>query len=350
VYLITAMEHQQDYSQYTTTNFFSDEQFIHHVLNGDEASAAYWDLIAKQYPEKVAVMEEARVWILLINKQPAYRPVADQSALWSKVSTAISAYEYKQQRYYRPLKVAAKWAGSIAATLLLFIIIREWAAQGERSYRTDFGKHQQIVLPDESVITLNGNSGISYSRTWRSDKPREIWLHGEAFFEVKHVAIRNRLQESDSFHVHVSDLELTVLGTRFNVKNRRNMTEISLLEGRLRIEKKGKGAFVRLLKPGDAFVYDSSKQQLKDLERKPQINKAWTNNEMDLDGYTLQEILNVLEDTYGYEITLKTPQLAQRRLTGTIPATNAEDILFVLKKVFNLKINQKGNHLIISQN
>lgn len=349
MYLITAMEQQQDYSQYTTTTFFSDEQFIRHVLKEDEASAAYWDLIAKQYPAKAAAMEEARVWILMINRQPAYRPAADQSQRWAKVSTAISAYE-SQQRYYRPLKIAARWAGAVAATLLLFILIREWAAQGERSYRTDFGKHEQIVLPDESVITLNGNSGISYARTWRSDKPREIWLRGEAFFEVKHVAIRNRLRQSDSFHVHVSDLELTVLGTRFNVKNRRNTTEISLLEGRLRIEKTGKGAFVRMLKPGDAFIYDSSRQQLKDLARKPQVNKAWTNNEMDLDGYTLQEILDVLEDTYGYEITLKTPQLAQRRLTGTIPATNAEDILFVLKKVFNLKIDQKGNHLIISQN
>lgn len=343
------MEHQhQDYSQYTTTAFFRDEEFIRNVLKGDEASIAYWKLVAEQYPGKVPAMEEARVWILLLNKQPVYNPSTDQSQLWAKIETGIERYEYHQQRYYRPLKVASKWIGSIAAVLLFLVLVNELVEHGEKSYQTDFGKHEKIVLPDESVVILNGHSNIHYSRTWKSDKPREIWLEGEAFFEVKHVAVKNRLQQSDSFRVYVSNLELTVMGTRFNVKKRRSMTEISLLEGRLRIEKNGE--FIRQLKPGEAFVYDSIKQQLKDLERKPQANKAWTNNELDLDGYTLQEILFVLEDTYGYEITLQAPQLAQKRLTGTIPASDAEDILFVLKKVFNLKINQRANHLIISQN
>lgn len=350
MYLIAAMEQRQDYSEYTTTAFFRDEAFVQHVLKGDEVAIAYWEHIATQYPEKVGAMEEARTWILLLNKQPVYRPATDKLQLWSKIEGDIATYEHHQQRYYRPLKVASGWVSAVAAVVLLMVLVRELVTLGEKSHHTAFGKHEQIILPDESVVTLNGNSNIHYSRTWKSDKPREIWLDGEAFFEVKHVAIKNRLQQSDSFLVHVSNLELTVLGTRFNVKNRRNMTEISLLEGKIRIEKTGDGAFVRLLKPGDAFVYDSSKQQLKDLPRKPQANKAWTNNEMDLDGYTLQEILDVLEDTYGYEITLEAPKLAQKRLTGTIPATDAEDILFVLKKVFNLKIDQRDNHLTISQN
>lgn len=341
------MEHQ-DYSEYNSEAFFNDEAFIRNVLHGDEVSVAYWDQIAKEYPEKMTAMQDARVWILLLNKQRIYQPNTDSAQLWTKIEADITIYERRYLRYYRPLKIASKWIGSAAAILLLMVMIRELSVLGEKSFHTEYGKHQQITLPDESVITLNGNSNIQYSRTWKSDKPREIWLEGEAFFEVKHVAIKNRLQQSDSFHVHVSNLDLTVMGTRFNVKNRRSTTEISLMEGSLRIEKNG--AFIKILKPGDAFVYDSSKQQLKDLERKPQANKAWTNNEMDLDGYTLREILNVLEDTYGYEITLASPQLADKRLTGTIPATDAEDILFVLKKVFNLKINQRANHLTISQN
>jgi ferric-dicitrate binding protein FerR (iron transport regulator) len=339
---------QQDYSGYSSEAFFNDEAFISNVLHGDEVSVAYWDQIAKQYPEKMTAMQEARVWILLLNKQRTYQPNADSARLWTQIEADIATYERSNLRYYRPLKIAAKWIGSAAAILLLMVLIRELSVLGDQSFYTAYGKRQQIVLPDESVITLNGHSTIQYSRTWKSDKPREIWLEGEAFFEVKHVAVKNRLRQSDSFHVHVSNLELTVMGTRFNVKNRRSTTEISLMEGSLRIEKDG--AFMKVLKPGDAFVYDSSKQQLKDLERKPPANKAWTNNEMDLDGYTLREILNILEDTYGYEITLTSPELAEKRLTGTIPATDAEDILFVLKKVFNLKINQRANHLTISQN
>ena len=339
---------QPDYSTYNSEAFFNDGAFIGNVLHGDEVSAAYWEQIAKQYPEKVTAMQDARVWILLLNKQRIYQPNNTSARLWAKIEADITTYEHRNLRYYRPLKIASKWIGAAAAVLLLTVTIRELSALGDKSFHTAYGKHQQIILPDESVVTLNGNSNIQYSRTWKSDKPREIWLEGEAFFEVKHVAVKNRLQQSDSFHVHVSNLDLTVMGTRFNVKNRRGSTEISLIEGVIRIEKNG--VFVKVLTPGDAFVYDSSKQVLKDLDRKPPANKAWTNNEMDLDGYTLREILNVLEDTYGYDITLASPQLAEKRLTGTIPATDAEDILFVLKKVFNLKIDQRANHLTISQN
>ncbi|MEC5144864.1 FecR domain-containing protein [Chitinophaga sp. 212800010-3] len=343
-------DQHRNYTQYTATSFFEDEAFIHHVLKRDDAAVAYWQQLISQYPDKQAAMEEARIWILLLNKQPVYTPATDSSQLWSKIASEITVHEHQQQRIYQPLKRVAKWTAAAAAVVLSMMLIRELSSHGEKTFSTAFGGHQQVVLPDESVVTLNGNSAIHYSRSWESDKPREIWLRGEAYFEVKHVAIRNRLRQSDSFHVHVSDLSLTVMGTRFNVRSRRSLIEISLLEGSLRIEKNGSGAFVRILKPGEAFVYDSSRQLLTAMERKPQANKAWTTNEMDLDGYTLREILDVLEDNYGYEITLEAPALAQKRLSGTVPATNADDILFVIRNVFNLKISKNANHLIISQN
>ncbi|MDQ0107247.1 ferric-dicitrate binding protein FerR (iron transport regulator) [Chitinophaga terrae (ex Kim and Jung 2007)] len=339
----------RDYGQYTATAFFEDEEFVRHILNRDADAIAYWEQLIQQYPDKRLFMEEARTWILLLNKQPAYMPATDRLQLWDKIKNEIAGYEERRRRY-QPLKLIFKWSAAAAAVLFSILILREWTSHGEKTYATTFADHERVILPDESVVTLNGNSSIHFLRSWKSDKPREIWLNGEAYFEVKHVAIKNRLQQSDSFQVHVSDLALTVLGTKFNVRNRRGLTEISLLEGSLRIEKNGPEAFVKILKPGEAFVYDSSRQLLTPMERKPQANKAWTTNELDLDGYSLREILEVLEDNYGYEITLEAPELAGKRLSGTVPAASAEDILFVIRKVFNLKIKRNANHLIISQN
>jgi ferric-dicitrate binding protein FerR (iron transport regulator) len=343
------MNQDRDYSNYTSTDFFTDDQFVGHVLAGDDMSSAYWQSVAAQHPELTEAMEQAKLWIWMVNKQPLYQPGIPASDVWARIETNIATYE-RRKGYFRPLRIAARWVGAAAASLLMIIAIREFSAQGEKNYATGFGKREQIVLPDESVITLNANSNIQYARTWRSDKPREIWLNGEAYFEVKHVAVQNRLRESDSFHVHVGGLDLMVLGTRFNIKNRRQRTEISLLDGSLRIVRTGPGGFVRVLKPGDAFVWDSAQLRLQTLDRKPTASKSWTHDEIDLDGYSLQEILQILHDTYGYEISLESPELAEKRMTGTIPAQNADDILFVLKKVFNLKIDQKDNHLTISQN
>lgn len=343
------MDQDRDYNKFTTTDFFTDDRFVQHVLSGNDASSAYWQSVIEQHPQQAATMEEARLWIWTLNKQASYQPKIPASDAWTVIERNIATHE-RRKRYYRPLRIAARWAGAAAASLVLMIAIREFASQGKKTYATGFGKREQIVLPDESIITLNANSTIHYARTWRSDMPREIWLNGEAYFEVKHVAVRNRLQQSDSFHVHVGGLDLTVLGTRFNIRNRRQRTEVSLLEGSLRIVRTGTGAFVRTLRPGEAFVWDSAHLRLEEMERKPAASKSWTHDELDLDGYSLREILNVLQDTYGYSITLQSPELAEKRMTGTIPAQNAEDILFVLKKVFNLKIEQENNHLTISQN
>lgn len=344
------MDQQPDYSQYSTTDFFNDEAFIRSVLKPDATANAYWKQHAERFPEQQQKMEEARVWILLIHRQQPYQPSARAATLWTRIETDIRHFENKERSVYRPLRRAARWTGAIAAAVLLVLAMIEITQLGRKQYRTEYGKQNQITLPDESMITLNGNSSIEYSRTWRSDKPREIWLHGEAFFEVKHVAVKNRLQQSDSFHVHVGGLELTVLGTKFNVKNRRALTEISLLEGSLRIEKNGPNGFVKMMKPGDALRYDSTRNALTGSEKKASGNSAWTKNEMDLDGYTISEILDVLHDTFGYEIQLNSPELAAKRLTGTIPAQSADDILLVLRQVFDIKIEQKGKQLVISQN
>lgn len=347
---MNAMDQQPDYSQYSTSDFFHDDLFISYVLKQDEAAAAYWKQQAEHYPQQAKKMEEARIWILLIHQQQPYRPSSKPATLWEKIEADIHLYERKERSFYRPLRKAARWAGALAAAAILVIAMREITQLGRKDLRTDYGKKNRVQLPDESVITLNGNSHIHYSRTWRSDKPREIWLNGEAFFEVKHLAVKNRLQESDSFHVHVGGLELTVLGTRFNVKNRRHLTEVSLLEGSLRITKAGPDGFVKIMQPGDAFVYDSTQHSLAGSEKQASGNSAWTQDEMSLDGYTVREILDVLHDTYGYEIQLQSPELATKRLTGTIPAQSAADILLVLRQVFDINIQQKGKHLTISQN
>lgn len=344
------MYQQPDYSKYSTTDFFHDAQFISHVLKGDEASDAYWKQQAEAFPLQAKQMEEARIWILLIHQQQPYQPSLKSTVLWERIEENIRIQDKRERRFLRPLRTTVRWAGALAAAVLLVLTFIEITQLGSKEMTTAYGKKEQLALPDESLITLNGNTNIRYSRTWKSDKPREIWMSGEAFFEVKHVAVKNRLQESDSFHVHVGGLDLTVLGTRFNVKSRRALTEISLLEGSLRIRKDGQGGFEKIMKPGDAFVYDSTLNALASSEKKASGNSAWTQNEMALDGYTMQEILHVLQDTYGYEIQLNSPELAGKRLTGTIPAQSAEDILLVLRQVFDISIEQKGKHLTISQN
>ncbi|EDM34176.1 putative anti-sigma factor [Pedobacter sp. BAL39] len=338
-----------NYSSFETLDFFTDEHFIRYVLHSEDADRAYWQQVMLSYPDKLNAMEEAEAWVLMLNRQPLYQGNTPREEIWDKVSSKIGKHNHVQRTYVVPLKRAARWLSGIAALILLYFSITEVMQFGRQTFQSHYGELRSVIFPDESVAMLNANSKIYYHRDWRSDKPRELWLEGEASFKVKHVAIKNRFQEADSFKVHVNGLELTVLGTQFNVKDRRGETEISLIEGSLRIDKKDGKGFSRIMKPGDVFRYDGHQLLKTDHQRAANASISWTRKELELQGYALQDVLNVLEDTYGYKITMHAPELAAKRLSGVIPLTNDQDIIFVMEKVFKISVTRRNRELIIDK-
>jgi transmembrane sensor len=337
-----------DYSSFETLDFFGDENFIRYVLHPDEADRVYWAEVLTKYPHKAEMLEEASAWIMMLHHQVVYVPEQKAEQCWNKISSRISRHEHVEVKYIIPLKHAAKWLSAVAAMVLIFLSINELMEQGKQVFQSKYGELKTVNFPDESVAILNGNSHIYYVRDWRSDKPRELWMDGEASFKVKHVAVKNRFQQADSFKVHVNGIELTVLGTRFNVKNRRGQTEVSLVEGSLRIDKKGEGAFSRLMKPGDVFIYDGHQLQKGIAQRSAISSQAWTRKELEIDGYTLKDVADILEDTYGLQVSMDTPGLGDKKLSGTIPSGSADDILFVVEKVFDVNIQRNKNQVIIT--
>ncbi|MEJ2880319.1 FecR family protein [Pedobacter sp. GR22-6] len=337
-----------DYIGFAALDFFKDEHYIRYVLHPLESEADFWSGLEQQHPELSNALEEAKAWILLLNTQPLYKPNRQTAESWEQISEKMRRHDRVQSTYIIPLKRSVKWLSGVAAVFLVYFAVIEFMQLGRQSFRSEYGELRNVNFPDESVATLNANSRIYYNRDWRSDKPREMWLEGEASFKVKHVAVRNRFQEADSFKVHVNGLELTVLGTQFNVKDRRGETEIALIEGSLRIDKKDGTAFTQIMKPGDVYRYDG-RQLVKIRQRTTKAIQSWIRKELELEGGTLQDVLHVLEDSYGYRITMNAPHLLNRRLSGTIPLTSGRDIIFVMEKVFDIEVVQRNQELIINK-
>lgn len=338
-----------DYKGFAALDFFTDENFIRYVLHPEGMDLAFWQDFLRLHPEKAEAIAEAEAWILQLNRQALYRPAMQMEDSWSRVSSRITQHDRRQTAYIIPLKRTAKWVSGIAAILVLYFGFTELTQLGRQSFRSEYGELRSVTFPDESIAILNANSRVYYDRDWRSDKPREMWLEGEASFKVKHVAVMNRFREADSFKVHVNGLELTVLGTQFNVKDRRGETEISLIEGSLRIDKKDGAAFSRLMRPGDVYRYDGHKLLKTDLQRTAKASQSWTRKELELEGYTLTDVLNVLEDSYGYQVNMNAPELLAKRLSGIIPLTSEKDIFFVMEKVFKVRVTQKNKELFIDK-
>jgi ferric-dicitrate binding protein FerR (iron transport regulator) len=341
-------EEIKPYRNYKSTDFFEDDRFIRYVLHPTIEEDLHWNELTTQYPEIKPPMAEARTWILLLNRQKIQQPRTAAGEIWDRIAPRLKQSPKGMIRSL-PMRRAIKWTSGVAAMLMLCFMMWEWTQHGVHRYKTEYGATNNISLPDGSLVMLNGNSSIRYKRGWSSAKPRELWLEGEAFFRVQHVALKNRWQQADSFRVHVNGLDVTVTGTQFNISNRRKTIEITLLQGALRIDKQGPGGFTATLRPGEVLRFDSTRRTSITRPANPGSKNAWTRQEMDLDGYTLTDIIRILEDSYGYEITLDNPELAQKKLTGTIPAASGEDIIFVIEKVFNLSVARNGRQLVIKK-
>jgi ferric-dicitrate binding protein FerR (iron transport regulator) len=122
---------------------------------------------------------------------------------------------------------------------------------GENAHTTHYGETARIKLPDGSMVVLNAHSTLTYN-DWSEGQTREVWLNGEAFFEVqkKHDAT-GRVK----FVVHTGDLNVEVLGTRFNVSNRGLRTQIVLEEGKVRLRYEQETEKVIDMQPGELVEY-----------------------------------------------------------------------------------------------
>ena len=92
-----------------------------------------------------------------------------------------------------------------------------------------FGKKSQLILEDGTKVWLNAGSRMAFPTKF-TGKKREVFLEGEAYFEVAH-------NQNLPFMVNTGEIIIKVLGTRFNISAYKTdkLTETVLLEGKVAI-------------------------------------------------------------------------------------------------------------------
>ncbi|GAB3890678.1 FecR domain-containing protein [Larkinella knui] len=247
----------------------------------------------------------------------------------------------------RPLVPRWNWlaAAAIAGILLVagsLFFYKKSAVPETIALHTDFGQTLRVVLPDQSVVTMNGNTSIRYFDHWQTDTPREVWVEGEAFFEVVHT------QNHQQFQVHLpGQMNVEVLGTRFNVYTRKSKTKVVLNEGRIQMRVANRSNNHLEMKPGEMFFADAQTKSFYKKAVNAQALSSWRTDKLIFDGTTLSEIAQLLKDTYGLEVEIRDRELLHQKFSGTIPGKNADTILKGLSGLFDLKISRKSNYVLI---
>ena len=216
------------------------------------------------------------------------------------------------------------------------------SASSQIELKTAYGETREFTLPDSSVIVLNSNSELSYSSEMEKKEIREVWLKGEALFKIKH-------QVSDKkFIVHVNNLQVKVLGTTFNVENRRGVTKVVLNEGKVNLMlNKTKEKKEIELKPGDMVEVSSNSQEITKKIVNPEIYSSWVDQKLIFNEKRLGEIIEMLEDVYGYKVEMEDKSLQNLQFSGTVPSYNLDLLFKGLEEVHLLTIEKDGNNISI---
>ena len=233
-------------------------------------------------------------------------------------------------------QAAAAVALLIAVGALLFRLVTRDSLHREQ---TAYGVRKEITLPDRSTVVLNGNSSLAYAPRWAAGQPREVWLEGEAYFSVKHTASHER------FTVHMADqLQVEVLGTRFNVQHRRGVTEVVLQEGKVKVSDQ---AQVYTMTPGEMVRRSARSPRLTARRVNPQLATAWKDNLLIFRDATIVSVVEQLADSHGIRVEFRNQDLKNELFNGSVPADSVALFFTKLEKLYSVEVSRENGVYIL---
>jgi transmembrane sensor len=356
---LLSMHHSnRDYSAFDTTDFAADEFFICWTLHPDEESDAFWSLWQEAHPGKNKVLHEARLLVLLMESRPFRMEDVGKEQLWQKIQPltfsgnpsqelpAHHAIQTKPKIYLRSF-----WY-KVAAILVMmagfFYSTREhFQNDGQVLAENSKGKKSIIYLPDGTKVWLNAESRITYPSAFKDLDVREVYLEGEAFFDVTE-------NKDKPFIVKTSRLQLKVLGTAFNVKSysNENTVETTLLRGSVMIEVDEDGPLVNsmLLKENEQAVYSTVLNQLSLSRVEARSVVSWKEGKLIFVNKPFSEIETELERWYGVEIITEDRTEGDCRFTTSIENEPITKILELFRTTTDVTYEINDNTITLKGN
>ncbi len=246
----------------------------------------------------------------------------------------------KSSHYLSPLK--------IAASIALFVLL----STASLYVASFFEKHEQVIVMSEKVtkagqksvltlfdgtkIYLNANSKLKYP-THFGKTSREVFLEGEAYFEVVH-------KDKKPFIVHSSNISVSVLGTKFNIKAfaDENDIKVSLVDGKVKVSNDLTviGEKYLYLKPHEQFVYskDSKHSVIQQFETIKVI--GWKDNTYIFNNEPLLNVLKKLERAFAVDFKLADKK-KNIKLTADFKNESFWTVVNTIKSVTKLDYNLK---------
>lgn len=261
---------------------------------------------------------------------------------WNKIQTQLLQKSFKGWQSSRKMNQFFRYAAilffviSIGSLAYFFVNKEESLPEYYTSVMAENGQISKVELPDGSMVWLNSGSEITYSNYFASNN-RNITLSGEAYFEVT----KNR---DIPLVISTDDLQVKVLGTKFNVSAYPDAKKINIVleEGLVELLNCKVESFSCQLKPGELAVFDKSNRNLVISEVNTRKFTSWKEGLINIYDQSLEELTKRLKIRYNQKFEL-TEDVKDFRYTFTIKNESLDEIIKLMEKITPIKAVQKEN-------
>ena len=272
---------------------------------------------------------EARGTIHEVPAQVVLNVVADQEK-------HINGFFHIQ--YQQFLRVAA-----IILIILIpsFFIIRSFTRPEQKQLEASL-TIQEGNLPDGTIVTLNKGASLEYPSSF-SGNTRNVQLNGEAYFEVKHNAVK-------PFIITSQNVRIEVLGTSFyvNSKGDNNTMEVILNSGSVAVYFDDHKENALFLSPGEKVDINPDGEKMQKKVNTDQNYRSWMTQHFIFNHTPLVTIVDDLNKVYHANLRITTPVISSCLVTATFDHQSLESILHVLQATLDLNISPQGSYTDIS--
>lgn len=284
-----------------------------------------------------------------------------EQEMWDKIEQEGNFATMTTEKAALPKHIIMfRWAAAAAIIIAVSIGIYTLTLSPQKSITYQQSKDQnnlaevvnsssairKLQLEDGTIIMLKPHSRLAYPDRFSADT-REVFLEGEAFFDVAKDPVK-------PFLVHSGNLVTQVLGTSFTIKPDResNKIVVSVKTGRVVVfeDKKNNGAIIT---PNQSVIYDADNRSFTtSLVDNPEPVVADSNSivipvSFSFDETNLGTVLGNVGKVYGIEIMVENENIYHCRFSGDITKQSLFDKLELICQSTNHQYEIKGTKILI---
>jgi ferric-dicitrate binding protein FerR (iron transport regulator) len=314
-----------------------DDLLVKYLLreaNSDERQAV--DSWLDESPDNRHYYEQLRlIWEKSIHLAP--------STLMDSDNDEEEAWQTLRKRLHKPARpkpvIPLPWAIAAAAAIILpvlFFTFFGWP--GNQPIQTLSASNRIIrdTLPDGTLVTLNTHSTLTRPRKFTH---RDVKLQGEAFFQVA-------TDKEHPFRLTAGGINITVLGTAFNVRSDSFAIQVSVESGRVRVAN-GKTAIE--VSAGESITLTPGDQQLQKQNSPAAFHHYYQPRVFTCNDTPLGQLADALQEAYGVPIVIADSNLKKQPINVTFRDESLDRILSILTETLKMTKTNSGDTIVLKK-